>query len=593
MSSPKPDHAVASPDPMQEQAELMSRISKAWQQLIAIYAQGGADFSQDMARLAAIWARCFQESWALWQARGPQHPSLQAFSDPTVLQNQLAARMTQAATTPSSDKRFKSESWNQGYYALLRETYLMYAEQVFKALQPQNANERDQTEALRFFTRQAINAFSPSNFPLTNPEVWAEAQRTNGLSLLRGVANYLEDTVRGGGRLNIKMTDLDAFTPGVNVAATPGAVVFQNDLIQLLQFTPTTDTVYKRPLLIVPPWINKFYILDLRPQNSLVRWAVAQGHTVFVISWVNPGAAHKDKGFDDYLREGTLAAIEAVQKLTGEKELNAMGYCLGGTLLASTLAYFSAQAEKQPKKKNPIARATYMATLIDFSEPGEIGAYIDEQQLDLLDAQMAKEGVFNGRNMATAFNSLRENDLIWSYWVNNYLLGKTPMAFDLLYWNCDATNLPSKMHSFYLRNMYLHNRFKDPDGITLLDTPIDIRKIKTPTYFLSTEQDHIALWTATYKGALLHSGPVRFVLGGSGHIAGVINQDGSEKYGYQTNDELPQDPLLWQAEAKQNPGSWWRDWHNWVTQDDKQSEPARAIKDAIEPAPGSYVKVKV
>ncbi|NQD38935.1 class I poly(R)-hydroxyalkanoic acid synthase, partial [Permianibacter sp. IMCC34836] len=552
-------------NPAAEQAELMARISKSWQQLIAIYAQGGADFSQDMARLAAIWARCFQESWALWQARGPQHPSLQAF-DANAWQQQLAARMAPAGgavsgANPSTDKRFKSEHWNQGYYTLLRETYLMYAEHMFKALQPTNISEREQTEALRFFTRQAINAFSPSNFPLTNPDVWAEAQRTQGLSLLRGVAHYLEDTVRGGGRLNIRMTDLDAFTPGVNVAATPGAVVYQNDLIQLIQYTPTTEKVHKRPLLIIPPWINKFYILDLRPQNSLVRWAVAQGHTVFVISWVNPGAAHKDRGFDDYLTDGTLAAIAAVQKITGEKELNAMGYCLGGTLLASTLAYFAAQAEQQPKKKNPIARATYMATLIDFSEPGEIGVYIDEQQLDLLDAQMAKEGVFNGRNMATAFNSLRENDLIWSYWVNNYLLGKNPMAFDLLYWNCDATNLPSKMHSFYLRNMYLHNRFKDANGITLLDTPIDIRKIKTPVYFLSTEQDHIALWTATYKGALLHSGPVRFVLGGSGHIAGVINPDGSDKYGYQTNDELPKDPLLWQAEAKQHSGSWWRDWH--------------------------------
>lgn len=591
MSAPKPEqNPESAANPAAEQAELMSRIGQSWQQLIALYAQGGADFSQDMARMAAIYARCFQESWALWQARGPQHPSLQLFNDANAWQQQLAARINPASgALTTTDKRFKSEHWNQGYYTLLRETYLMYAEHMFKALQPTNVSEREQTEALRFFTRQAINAFSPSNFPLTNPDVWAEAQRTHGLSLLRGVANYLEDTVRGGGRLNIKMTDLDAFTPGVNVAATAGAVVFQTDLMQLIQYSPSTDKVYKKPLLIIPPWINKFYILDLRPQNSLVRWAVAQGHTVFVISWVNPGEAHKNKGFEDYLTEGTLAAIDAVQKITGEKELNAMGYCLGGTLLASTLAYFSAQ----PKKKNPIARATYMATLIDFSEPGEIGVYIDEQQLDLLDAQMAKEGVFNGRNMATAFNSLRENDLIWSYWVNNYLLGKTPMAFDLLYWNCDATNLPSKMHSFYLRNMYLHNRFKDADGITLLDTPIDIRKIKTPVYFLSTEQDHIALWTATYKGARLHSGPVRFVLGGSGHIAGVINPDGSDKYGYQTHDELPEDPLLWQAEATQHKGSWWRDWHDWATQDDKQSEPARAIKDAIEPAPGSYVKVKV
>ena len=576
---------------VQEQSELMARISQGWQALLAQYAQGGADFSQDMARVSAIWMRCFQEGFQLWQNRGNEFQHQWQ-----TWQNQWQERLQAALSgqaEPSGDKRFKSESWNQPYFTLLRESYLLYAEQMFKALQPKSRSEAEQTEALRFFTRQAINAFAPSNFALSNPEVWEEAQRTGGTSLLRGIAQFVEDLVRGGGRLNITMTDMNAFKTGENVATTPGAVVYQNDLIQLIQYTPTTEKVYKRPLLIVPPWINKFYILDLRAKNSFVRWAVEQGHTVFLISWVNPGPAHADKGFEDYLQEGTLAAIEQIQKLTGEKEVNAVGYCLGGTLLSCTLAYLTAQ-EKQSKgkKKNPIARTTYLATLIDFSEPGEIGVYIDEQQLDLLDAQMQKEGVFSGKQMATAFNSLRENDLIWSYWVNNYLLGKTPMAFDLLYWNCDATNLPAKMHAFYLRNMYLNNKLAEPGGITLLDTPIDIGSIETPVYFLSTEQDHIALWTATYRGARLHKGPVRFVLGGSGHIAGVINPDGSEKYGYRTHDELPEDPILWHAESEAHTGSWWRDWNDWVTEGSKANVAARQIEKAIEPAPGSYVRVK-
>ena len=579
-----------------EQAELMQRINNGWQALVALYAQGNVDSSQDMARLSAIWMRCFQEGFQLWQARGPELQQQwqvwqQQWLDQFASMGKTDVAPSKAAST---DKRFKSEAWNQPYFSMMRESYLLYAEQIFKALQPRSRSEAEQTEALRFFTRQAINAFSPSNFAMSNPEVWEEAQRTGGVSLLRGIAQFIEDMVRGGGRLQTRMTDLNAFAPGENVASTPGAVVFQNDLVQLIQYTPTTDKVHKKPLLIVPPWINKFYILDLRPKNSFVRWAVEQGHTVFMISWVNPGPAHADKTFDSYMQEGVLDAISQIQALTGEKDVNAVGYCLGGTLLASTLAYLSAQ-EKQSKgkQKNPIASATYLATLIDFSEPGEIGVYIDEKQLDMLEAQMLKEGVFSGKQMATAFNSLRENDLIWSYWVNNYLLGKEPMAFDLLYWNCDATNMPSKMHAFYLRNMYLHNNLVKPGAISFLDTPIDISSITTPSYFLSTEQDHIALWTATYKGARLHSGPVRFVLGGSGHIAGVINQEGSEKYGYHTHDELPEDPLLWHAESEQHQGSWWRDWNDWVSKGSKTTVAARHIEKAIEPAPGSYVKVKI
>ncbi len=569
MSAPETTLPPVGPQQLAEQTALLTRISQRWQQLAQIYAQGGSDFAQDAARLAAISARCFQEAWKFWQARG-------GWTMPAM-----------ASATPPADKRFKHEGWQEGWFAIMRDTYLQYAEQMRAALQPQTTQEAQDTEALRFFSRQLISAFAPSNFAFSNPEVWAEAQATQGLSLLRGVANYLDDLVRGNGRLSIRMTDLDAFEPGRNVACTAGAVVFQNRLIQLLQYTPSTDTVYKRPLMIVPPWINKFYILDLRAQNSFIKWAVDQGHTVFVLSWVNPGEAHRDVSFDDYVQEGIFAALDEITRRCDSPDVNAVGYCLGGTLLATSLAVMAKRGDKR------IAKATYLATLIDFSEPGEIGVYIDDQQLDLLEAQMLKEGVFSGRNMATAFNSLRENDLIWSYWVNNYLLGKEPMAFDLLYWNCDATNLPAKMHAFYLRNMYRHNRLAQPGALNVLGTPVDIRLIETPVYFLSTEQDHIALWTGTYKGAQLHGGEVRFVLGGSGHIAGVINPEGSTKYGYRVNSSLPDSAEDWLASSTAHQGSWWPDWQKWVSKDAGKKIAARLISEPLEAAPGSYVKVKI
>jgi polyhydroxyalkanoate synthase len=385
------------------------------------------------------------------------------------------------------------------------------------------------------------------------------------------------------------MTDMAAFRIGENIAVTPGKVVYQNDLIQLLQYEPTTETVKRRPLLIMPPWINKFYVLDLRPDNSFIRWAVGQGHTVFVISWVNPDRRLAAKSFVDYMREGPLAALDAIAEATGEREVNVIGYCLGGTLLACTLAYMAA------KRDNRVKSATFFVTMIDFAEAGELSVFIDEEQLSALEGRMNARGYLEGRDMATTFNMLRANDLIWSFVVNNYLLGKSPFPFDLLYWNADSTRMPAAMHSFYLRNMYQENLLARPGGITLDGAPIDLGKIKTPAFVLSTREDHIAPWRSTYAATRLYKGPVKFVLSASGHIAGVVNPPGG-KYGYWDGDKNPPTADEWLAAATQHPGSWWPLWQRWVSRHGGGEAPARRPGDGklapIEDAPGSYVKVR-
>jgi polyhydroxyalkanoate synthase subunit PhaC len=440
-----------------------------------------------------------------------------------------------------------------------------------------------------FYTRQFVDAMAPSNFVLTNPEVLRATIETRGENLVNGLKNLLDDLERGKGRLAIKMTDMTAFKIGENIAVTPGKVVYQNDLMQLIQYMPTTDTVFRRPLLIIPPWINKFYILDLRPDNSFIRWAVGQGHTVFVISWVNPDEKLAQKSFEDYMREGPLAALDAIEKATGEREANAIGYCLGGTLLAATLAYMAVKRDRR------IKCATYFASMVDFAEAGELSVFIDEEQLAALEERMSKKGYLEGRDMATTFNMLRANDLIWSFVVNNYLLGKEPFPFDLLYWNADSTRMPAAMHSFYLRRMYQENLLSKPGGITLGGMGIDLAKIKTPSFILSTREDHIAPWRSTYVATRLYGGPMKFVLAASGHIAGVINPPGS-KYGHWTNDANPPTPEEWLAGATQHRDSWWPLWQGWVAQYGGDKVPARQPGDRelapIEDAPGSYVMVR-
>jgi len=441
-----------------------------------------------------------------------------------------------------------------------------------------------------FYARQFVDAMSPSNFAITNPEVLRRTAETGGENLIKGLNNLLADLERGKGNLSIKMTDLDAFKVGENIAVTPGKVVFQNDLMQLIQYAPTTEKVLKRPLLIVPPWINKYYILDLRPKNSFIRWAVGQGHTVFVVSWVNPDEKLAEKGFDDYMREGPIAALDAVGKATGEKDANVIGYCIGGTLLAATLSYMAQTGDDRVKT------ATFLTTMLDFEESGELGVFIDEEQLKSMEESMEKKGYLDGREMSTTFNMLRANDLIWSFVVNNYLLGQEPFPFDLLYWNSDSTRMPARMHSFYLRKMYQENRLIEPGGITLAGVPIDLGRVKVPSYFLSTREDHIAPWKSTYRGTQLLKGPKRFVLAASGHIAGVVNPPDSGKYSHWINTELPPEADAWLAGATELAGSWWGDWHRWVTGHGKAQVAARTPGEgglpAIEDAPGSYVKVK-
>ena len=490
------------------------------------------------------------------------------------------------------DNRFKNKSWDENpLFDYMKQSYLLLSRYLQSSVRNVKGLDPHTLHQAEFYTRQFVNALSPTNFAATNPDVINKTMETRCENLIAGLRNFIEDLERGGGRLRVKMADNEAFQFGKNIASTPGKVVFQNELIQLIQYEPSTPTVYRRPLLIVPPWINKFYILDLKPKNSFIKWCVDQGHSVFVISWVNPGAELASKAFSDYLLEGPLAAIDAIKRATGEAEVNVIGYCIGGTLTATALSYMAARNDRR------VTSATLFTALLDFADVGDISVFIDDAQLKLADEHMNRLGYLEGYQMAEAFNLMRENDLIWFFIVNNYLLGRDPAAFDILYWNSDSTRMPATMQSFYLRNMYHRNVLKNPGGITLANVPIDLRKINVPIYFLSTREDHIAPWRSTYAGTPLVSGPVRFVLGASGHVAGVINPPAANKYGYWTNETLPADPDAWLNSASFHQGSWWTDWAKWIAGHGGEKVPSRHPGDhdlsAIEDAPGSYVRVRL
>jgi polyhydroxyalkanoate synthase subunit PhaC len=497
------------------------------------------------------------------------------------------------AAPAKGDNRFKDEEWQTNFvFDYLKQSYLIAARHIHDVVSSVEGIPDESKRKVDFFTRQYIDALSPSNFAATNPQVVRETMKSGGTNLVKGLKNLLEDLDEGDGQIRIKMTDPKAFRVGMNVATMPGKVVFQNELMQLIQYAPLTAEVYRRPLVIIPPWINKFYILDLREKNSFIRWATAQGHTVFVISWVNPDARLAHKNFEDYMFQGPLAALDAIEQATGSREVNAIGYCLGGTLLGSTLGYMAA------KKDDRIKSATFFVALLDFSIPGELGVFIDEKQVESLERRMNERGFLEGSEMAGTFNMLRANDLIWSFVINNYLLGKEPFPFDLLYWNSDSTRMPAQMHSFYLRNMYLKNALRNPGEVTLGGVPIDLGKTKLPSYFISTAEDHIAPWKSTYLGARLLKGPVRFVLGGSGHIAGIVNPPAAKKYFYWTNEALPPTPEAWEAGATRHEGSWWNDWLDWIDAlNGPDRVPARQPGDGklkpIEDAPGTYVSVRL
>ncbi|WP_458097239.1 class I poly(R)-hydroxyalkanoic acid synthase [Roseomonas sp. WA12] len=547
----------------------------------------GSAFLEMTARLMANPAGIVQAQIGFWQ-------------DYLTLWQNTARRMMGGQTEPviaerRGDKRFKDDAWRENeVFDFIKQSYLLSSRYFTNVVHGAEGLNPKTAQKVDFYTRQFVDAMSPTNFWLTNPEVLRRTAETGGENLLKGLSNLLTDLERGHGKLRINMTDERKFTIGENIAVTPGKVVYRNALMELIQYSPTTETVMKRPLLILPPWINKFYILDLRPKNSFVRWAVSQGHTVFVCSWVNPDESLAEMGFDDYMRLGPYAALDAIEQATGERQVNAIGYCLGGTLLASTLAHM---AKRQDHR---IASATFFTTMLDFEESGELGVFIDEEQLQALEAKMSQRGFLEGSEMADTFNMLRANDLIWSFVVQNYLLGQEPFPFDLLFWNGDSTRMPARMHSFYLRRMYQQNDLVRPGGIELGGEALDLRDITLPTYILATREDHIAPWKSSYRATGLFSGPVRFVLAASGHIAGVVNAPDSGKYSHWVGTSnapgaFPADPAEWFEHATEFAGSWWPDWQRWITAQDRSTVPARepgsGALPALEDAPGSYVKV--
>jgi len=507
-------------------------------------------------------------------------------------QRMMGQEAEPVATPEKGDRRFSDAAWDENaLFDYIKQSYLLSARWMQSTVAEVNGLDDKTAKKVDFYTRQFVDAMAPSNFVMTNPEVLRTTIESGGENLVKGLDNLLEDLERGKGKLSIKMTDTEAFTVGENIATTPGKVIFQNDLMQLIQYTPTTEEVHKRPLLIMPPWINKFYILDLRPKNSFIKWAVEQGQTVFVISWVNPDERLAKKTFEDYMLEGPLAALDAIEQATGETDANVIGYCLGGTLLSATLAYMDVKGDERIKS------ATFFTTMTDFSEAGELSVFIDEEQLAALESKMNEKGYLEASSMATTFNMLRANDLIWSFVVNNYLLGKDPFPFDLLYWNSDSTRMPAKMHSFYLRNMYQDNLLIEPGGITLDGVPIDLTRVKTPSFLLSTREDHIAPWKSTYAATRIFSGPVNFCLSASGHIAGVVNAPAAGKYCYWTNAKNPKTSDAWLKSAAKHDGSWWPEWGNWVAKHGDKKIPARQPGDGklkpLEDAPGSYVASRV
>ena len=544
----------------------------------------GTAFFELLGRMMADPARLLEAQMALW-------------NDYLTLWQRTAERLMGQPAEPvvqpaPEDRRFRDREWSDNaVFDYIKQSYLLTARFLQSAVREGGGLDDQAGRKVDFYTRQFVDAMAPSNYVLTNPEVLRATVETGGENLLNGLQNLLDDLDRGKGRLAISMTDMAAFHLGENVGTTPGKVVYQNDLIQLIQYAPATKTVHRLPLLIIPPWINKFYILDLRPENSFIRWAVGQGHTVFVISWVNPDQHLSGKSFADYMNEGPLAALDAMAAATGEKNANVIGYCLGGTLLSATLAYMTAKRDRRIKS------ATFFVTMVDFAEAGDLSVFIDEEQLTSLEERMAKKGYLEARDMHQTFNMLRANDLIWSFVVNNYLLGKQPLPFDLLYWNADSTRMPAAMHSFYLRRMYQENLLSKPGGITLGGVKIDLRKVKTPALILSTREDHIAPWRSTYAATQLYAGPVKFVLAASGHIAGVVNPPGGRsKYGHWTNETNPPSPDDWLAGATQHEGSWWPLWQEWVSHyvggKVQARQPGGGKLKPIEDAPGSYVKVR-
>ncbi len=498
----------------------------------------------------------------------------------------------QVVSPSPSDRRFKDPLWSQNpASAFLMQSYLLYARWVEAVADDLEGLDDETRRKIKFYSRQFVDAVAPSNFAWANPAVLQKTAETHGDNLIKGMTRFLEDLQKGNSLVNITNTDRSAFEIGKDIAVTPGKVVFQNEMMQLIQYMPATKKVKKTPLLVVPAWINKFYILDLQPRNSFVQWLVNQGHTVFIVSWVNPGIKHKDTLFDDYLKKGSLEAIRVIQEITGEKLVNLIGFCLGGISLSALIGYLQKDAKKMIKS------LTLMAAPLDFSQAGELTIFTDEDYMRQVSARMGDLGLLDGAAMAATFNMLRANDLIWSAFINNYLLANEQPQFDMLYWNADATNLPEKMFKYYIQEMCVKNALLKKDELHMLGQAIDISKADIPVFMFGAHDDHIAPWKSMYSAVSKLHGPVKFVLGGSGHVAGVVNHPDQNKYGHWEHDAYPADANEWLKNANYSNDSWWLTWRKWVKQfaaeeiDAKERAPGQGAYKAIEDAPGSYVKI--
>jgi polyhydroxyalkanoate synthase len=559
---PDPQHAVeAQVTPIEQVIKTLGAVAQS-------YAQDPQKLMEAQMRLWASYGELWQSAW----------------------RRALGEDVAPVATPERGDKRFTDRDWQQNtVFDFLKQFYLLSARWAGDLVEDAQGLDDHTRHKARFYVDQIANAVSPSNFALTNPEVLRATLATNGANLIEGLKNLEEDLKAGQGRLRIKQTDASAFELGKNVATTPGKVVFQNDTFQLIQYAPSTEKVFEIPLLVVPPWINKFYILDLNPKKSFVRWAVEQGFTVFVVSWVNPDEKHGHKTFADYMRDGFLAALEQTQVATGAEKVNVIGYCVGGSLVAAGLGYLAAKGDER------VNAVTFFTTQVDFEKAGDLRVFVDPEQIEWAEGRMKDKGYLAGRHLSDAFNLLRSNDLIWSYVVNNYMLGKDPMPFDLLYWNSDSTRMPAGVHSQYLRECYLNNRLAKAQ-MTLDGVRIDLKKVKLPVYNLATREDHIAPLPSVFRLGGNFGSDTRLVVAGSGHIAGVVNPPEAQKYQYWTNDKGAATLEDWFKGATEHKGSWWPDWVSWMTPKSGKKVKARVPGEgklkAIEDAPGSYVLVR-
>ena len=507
-------------------------------------------------------------------------------------QQVMAGTVEDAVEPDPGDKRWRSEEWSSNpLFHAIKQSYLLNQNFMMGLVKNVEGVDPVAKRKVEFLTKQIVDAMAPTNFALTNPDVLRETVETKGENLAKGLANLTRDLERGHGRLELAQTDLEGFKVGEDLAATPGKVVFRNELIELIQYEPTTETAKKRPLLIAPPWINKYYILDMRQKNSMVRWLTQQGFTVFLISWINPDKSLKDKTFGDYIQTGLFAALDAVEEATGETSVNAVGYCIGGTMLASALALLAAKGED-----SRIASATFFAAQTDFELAGDLLLFVDDAWMAEIERVMdAQGGVLDGRTMSDTFNMLRSNDLVWSFVVSNYLLGRQPQAFDLLFWNADQTRMPKTLHLWYLENMYRKNRLSKGE-VEIDGHKLELGNIKVPVFFQASREDHIAPYNSIYRGAQKFGGPVRYMLAGSGHIAGVVNHPQANKYQHWVNHDLPETVEAWLEGADERPGSWWNDWRDWLYERSGEDVPARKPGDgklkSICDAPGTYVLVR-